>query len=67
MLALWGKLTSDQAERTELYKKAQVIFKQEAPWYTVAHSVQFRPVRKEVKNFKIHPLGSHIFKYVDLQ
>jgi len=62
-----AKLTSDQAERTKLYKKAQVIFKQEAPWYTVAHSVQFRPVRKEVKNFKIHPLGSHIFKYVDLQ
>ena len=44
-----------------------MILKQEAPWYTVAHSVQFRPVRKEVKNFKIHPLGSHIFKYVDLQ
>jgi dipeptide transport system substrate-binding protein len=62
-----AKLTSDQAERTKLYEKAQVIFKQEAPWYTIAHSVQFRPVRKEVKNFKIHPLGSHIFKYVDLQ
>ena len=62
-----AKKTSDQAERTKLYMKAQVVFKQEAPWFTVAHSVQFRPVRKEVKNFKIHPLGSHIFKYVDLQ
>jgi len=62
-----AKQTSDQAERTKLYKKAQVIFKQEAPWYTIAHSVQFRPVRKEVKNFKIHPLGSHIFKYVYLE
>lgn len=62
-----AKKTSDQAERTVLYKKAQVIFKDEAPWFTIAHSVQFRPVRKEVLNFKIHPLGSHIFKYVDLK
>jgi dipeptide transport system substrate-binding protein len=62
-----AKLTSDQAERTKLYKEAQVIFKREAPWFTIAHSVQFRPVRKEVVGFKIHPLGSHIFKYVDLK
>ncbi len=62
-----AKKTSNQAERTKLYEKAQVIFKQEAPWFTVAHSVQYRPVRKEVMNFKIHPLGSHIFKYVDLK
>lgn len=61
-----AKQTSDQAERTKLYEEAQLIFKREAPWFTVAHSVQFRPVRKEVSGFKIHPLGSHIFKYVDL-
>ncbi len=62
-----AKLTSDQAERTALYEQAQVVFKREAPWFTIAHSVQFRPVRKEVVGFKIHPLGSHIFKYVDLK
>jgi len=62
-----AKKTSDQAERTKLYEEAQMIFKREAPWFTVAHSVQFRPVRKEVAGFKIHPLGSHIFKYVDLK
>jgi dipeptide transport system substrate-binding protein len=62
-----AKKTSDQAERTKLYEEAQVIFKREAPWFTIAHSVQFRPVRKEVIGFKIHPLGSHIFKYVDLK
>ncbi len=62
-----AKKTSDQAERTKLYKKAQLIFKAEAPWVTIAHSVQFRPVRKEVVGFKIHPLGSHIFKNVDLK
>lgn len=62
-----AKKTSNQAERTKLYEEAQVIFKREAPWFTIAHSVQFRPVRKEVIGFKIHPLGSHIFKYVDLK
>ena len=46
---------------------AQLVFKREAPWFTIAHSVQFRPVRQEVTGFKIHPLGSHIFKYVDLK
>ena len=62
-----AKKTSDQAARTKLYEKAQVVFKAEAPWFTIAHSVQFRPVRKEVTGFKIHPLGSHIFKYVDIK
>jgi dipeptide transport system substrate-binding protein len=62
-----AKQTSDQAERSKLYEEAQVVFKREAPWFTIAHSVQFRPVRKEVVGFKIHPLGSHIFKYVDLK
>jgi dipeptide transport system substrate-binding protein len=62
-----AKKTSDQAERTKLYEDAQVVFKREAPWFTIAHSVQFRPVRKEVVGFKVHPLGSHIFKYVDLK
>jgi len=27
----------------------------------------FKPVRAEVKNFKIDPLGGHVFKAVDLE
>ena len=56
-----AKQTADQAERTKLYEKAQLIFKEEAPWVTIAHSVVFKPVRKEVTGFNVHPLGSHIF------
>jgi len=56
-----AKQVTDQAERTALYESAQVIFKEEAPWVTIAHSVVFKPVRKEVTGFKVHPLGSHIF------
>ncbi|MBX6321888.1 MAG: ABC transporter substrate-binding protein [Rhodospirillaceae bacterium] len=61
-----AKQTSDVAKRTELYKKAQVVFKEEAPWVTIAHSVVFMPMRKEVKNYKIDPFGAHIFYGVDI-
>jgi len=62
-----AKIVSDIAERTKLYKEAQVIFKEQAPWATIAHSVVFEPVRKEVVDYKIDPFGGHIFYGVDLK
>jgi dipeptide transport system substrate-binding protein len=62
-----AKRVSDKDERTKLYEQAQVIFKEEAPWVTIAHSVVFKPVRKEVKDFRIDPFGGHIFYGVDLE
>ncbi len=61
-----AKTTSDTAERTELYEEAQVIFKEQAPWVTIAHSVVFMPMRHEVEGYVIDPLGGHIFYGVDL-
>lgn len=61
-----AKVASDPAERTRLYEEAQVVFKREAPWATIAHSVVFMPVRPEVTGYKVHPLGGHIFYGVDL-
>ncbi|NDR57292.1 ABC transporter substrate-binding protein [Aliiruegeria sabulilitoris] len=61
-----AKITSDMAERTKLYEEAQVVFKREAPWATIAHSTVFMPVRPEVEGYKVHPLGGHIFYGVDL-
>jgi dipeptide transport system substrate-binding protein len=58
---------SDMAKRTELYKKAQLVFKEEAPWYTIAHGVQIAAVRKEVVGFKLSPLGYHAFEQVELK
>jgi len=66
-LLLKAKRTSDVAERTRLYKEAQVIFKEEAPWITIAHSVVFMPVRKEVVDYRIDPFGGHVFYGVDLK
>ena len=61
-----AKLTADVAERTRLYEQAQIVFKQEAPWATIAHSVVFEPIRQEVLNYKIDPFGGHIFYGVDI-
>ncbi len=66
-LLVQAKRTTDTAKRTELYKQAQVIFKEEAPWFTIAHAVQNAPVRKEVTGYKLSPFGQHEFFGVDLQ
>ena len=62
-----AKVVSNPAERAKLYEKAQVIFKEQAPWFTIAHSVQLKPVRKEVIDFKLSPFGRHSFYGVDMK
>jgi dipeptide transport system substrate-binding protein len=66
-LVVKAKAVSDQAERTDLYMKAQVIFKEQVPWFTIAHAVQLKPVRKEVVDFKLSPFGRHAFYGVDIK
>ncbi len=62
-----AKVVSDNDKRSDLYKQAQTVFKEQAPWATIAHSVVFKPIRKEVKNFKIDPFGGHVFYGVDIE
>ena len=62
-----AKQTKDIEKRTALYKKAQVIFKEQAPWLTIAHSVVFEPIRPEVQGYKIDPFGGHYFYNVSLK
>ncbi len=62
-----AKTTADPAERTRLYEEAQMIFKEQAPWVTIAHSVVYEPMSTKVKNYKIDPFGGHIFYGVDLE
>ena len=66
-LVVKAKSVSDQTQRADLYKKAQVIFKEQAPWFTIAHAVQLKPVRKEVIDFKLSPFGRHTFYGVDIK
>jgi len=58
--------TPKQADRAKLYEQAQVIFKDEAPWITVAHSVRFDPTRKEVQGYKMDATAHHYFNNSDL-
>lgn len=66
-LLVQAKRTSDAAARTKLYEKAQLIFKEEAPWVTIAHSVVFMPMSKKVVDYRIDPFGGHAFYGVDLK
>jgi dipeptide transport system substrate-binding protein len=66
-LVIRAKSISDKAERTKLYEQAQVIFKRESPWFTIAHAVQLKPVRKEVVGFKLSPFSRHVFYGVDIK
>jgi dipeptide transport system substrate-binding protein len=65
-LLIKAKEDSKIADRTKYYKEAQVIFKEQAPWITIAHSVVYMPMRKNVEGYKIDPFGAHIFYGVDL-
>ena len=61
-----AKVTADPAERTKLYEQAQVVFKDQAPWLTIAHSTQYVPMSTKVSGFQMSPLGDFTFETVDL-
>ncbi|TFG57779.1 MAG: ABC transporter substrate-binding protein [Spirochaetales bacterium] len=63
-LVVQAKENPDVKKRTELYMKAQEVFKEEAPWVTIAHSVVYAPMKKSVQDFLLSPLGKREFKYV---
>ena len=66
-VVLKAKQVTNVAERTKLYERAQVIFKQQEPWFTIAHAVQLKPVSKKVIGFKNSPFGRHNFYAVDIK
>ncbi|WP_072428571.1 ABC transporter substrate-binding protein [Chitinimonas taiwanensis] len=66
-LVMAAKRTSDVKKRTEMYMKAQEIFKKELPWTTVAHSTVTVPMSKKVSNFKISPFGLMAFYGVSVK
>lgn len=61
-----ARQVTDIKKRTELYKKAQKMFKENAPWVTIAHSKVFKVMDKKVKGFKVDPLGSNRFTMVKM-
>lgn len=56
----------DMKKRTELYTKAQAVFKRELPWVTLAHAKAFRAMDKRVKGYVMSPFGTDSFYGVEL-
>ncbi len=50
-----ARVTTDQAKRVQLYKEAQRILIDDAPWVFVDHEIQIAALTKRVQGFKLHP------------
>lgn len=57
---------TDQAERGKLYKRFQEIFHEDVAGLLFANAQAFTPVRKEVKDYKIHFFGGQPFVGVSI-
>lgn len=66
-LILKARTSSEQQERTEYYHQAQQIFKQQAPWLTIAHANNSVLVQPDVQGLIISPIGNINFEGVSLQ
>jgi dipeptide transport system substrate-binding protein len=55
-----------QDDRAAAYDKAQQIFKDQAPWLTIAHTLVSVPMQSNVTGFKLDPPGHMNFEGVDL-
>ncbi|MFI5013392.1 MAG: ABC transporter substrate-binding protein [Hyphomicrobiales bacterium] len=62
-----ARQTTDVKVRTKLYEQMQVLEKEEAPDFTIAHSIVFEAMRANVVGYKVSPLGAHQFYGVDLK
>jgi len=59
-LLIAAQKESDHQKRDELYKKAQVIVHDDAPWVPLVHSTPPIAARKSVKNYIPHATGGEI-------
>lgn len=57
---------TDQGERTKLYKRFQELFHEDVAGLLFANAQAFTPVRKEVKDYKIHFFGGQPFYGVSI-
>jgi dipeptide transport system substrate-binding protein len=61
-----ARVSIEPATRLELYKQAQWLFLNEAPWIPLAHSIRFQPIRREVQGFVMDVFGASYFHSVTL-
>ncbi|MGQ7960378.1 ABC transporter substrate-binding protein [Pseudomonas sp. SP16.1] len=61
-----GKASSEQAERSRLYREAQKIIQQQALWLPLAHPTAFALLSAKVEGYKVSPFGRQDFAKVNL-
>lgn len=66
-LVVAARSTIDREERAEMYRRAQLVFHEEAPWVPIAHAAVPTPVRREVVDFRPNPASRFDFHGVDLK
>jgi len=62
-----GRTTIDEKERIPLYREAQKLVTEDAPWIIVDHGKQVIVHRKRVQGFKLHPNFDLVLTQVSLQ
>ncbi|RFU66803.1 ABC transporter substrate-binding protein [Bacillus sp. V59.32b] len=65
-LLIDAQTTPDEAKRNELYKQAQQIIHEDAPWVPLVHSTPLLAGTSKIKGFVPHPKGSQSFQDVTL-
>ncbi|MCL1948957.1 MAG: ABC transporter substrate-binding protein [Turicibacter sp.] len=61
-----AQLETDEATRLELYREAQQIIVEDAPWAFIRHGENIVGVSNRVQNFQLHPAAHHELTYVVL-
>lgn len=59
-----GKRTSDQTERSALYRQAQQLIQEQALWLPLAHPTASALVRADVEGYRVSPFGRQDFANV---
>jgi peptide/nickel transport system substrate-binding protein len=56
-LLVQARQVADRGKRAELYRRAQRMIVEDAPWIFVDHEIQVVATRASIKGFKLHPSG----------
>ena len=62
-----ARMSTNQAERSELYRQAQAIFHRDAPWVPLAHAQRLLVINRRVKNLKLSPIGWKYLRAASLE
>jgi len=66
-LLIAAQTETDENVRIDLYKQAQVIIHDDAPWAPLAHSTPLLAAKSTVKGYLPHPTGSEVLSNVSIE